>query len=227
MQNKKSKVLVIALIVSLVAIISLGSLAWFTAKDDVTNTIKLADNFEITVFEHDFNDPNTPETKDGVTYTNIMPGQTISKDPTVRNTGKHPEWVRVKVTLNHYDDVWVSAIQAGEDSKIHLENIFLGYNDAVWDQDDGVKVSSDGKNVTLTFYLRNVLQPYNDTDNNQVTLFNKFVVPSELDNDDLKTITESNEELTITVTAEAIQSEYLGESVTKPQQAFAKLADVD
>ena len=226
MQNKKSKVLVIALIVSVAAIISIGSLAWFTAKDDVTNTIKLADNFKITVFEHNFNDPNTAVTTEGVTYTNIMPGQKIPKDPTVKNTGNHPEWVRVKVTLSHYNEVWKSLVATGTD----LTTLFDGYSDAIWEQADGdpvvVPAVTEGtpapSTVTITFYLRNKLEPYSDTTNNQYKLFNSVTIPGTLTSEQAKTM---NGQFTIKVEAEAIQAENLPSSVTTPQQAFALLAN--
>ena len=230
MKNTKKKILVVALIISLVAIISIGSLAWFTAKDEVTNTIKLADDFEITVFEHNFNDPNTAVTTEGVTYTGIMPGQTIKKDPTVKNTGTHPEWVRVKVTLSHYDEVWENAIKAGEDGKIHLENIFTGYDPAIWEQADGdpvvVPAVTEGtpapSTVTITFYLRNKLEPYSDTTNNQYKLFDSVTIPGELTSEQA---TAMNGQFTIKVEAEAIQAENLDSAITTPQAAFALLGN--
>ena len=225
MQNKKSKVLVIALIISLVAIISLGSLAWFTAKDDVTNTIKLADDFEITVFEHDFNDPNTAVTTEGVTYTGIMPGQTIKKDPTVKNTGTHPEWVRVNVTLSHYDEVWKSLVASGTD----LTTIFDGYDATIWEQADGTPVVTAANmetgapsTVTITFYLRNKLEPYSDTTNNQYKLFDSVTIPGKLTS---KQAAAMNGQFTIKVEAEAIQAENLDSAITTPQAAFALLGN--
>lgn len=223
MQNKKSKVLVIALIISLVAIISIGSLAWFTAKDDVTNTIELADNFKITVFEHDYSDPNTAVTTEGVTYTGIMPGQTIKKDPTVKNTGTHPEWVRVNVTLSHYDEVWKDLVANGTD----LTTIFDGYEDTIWEQADGDPkvVAADTEagtpsTVTITFYLRNKLEPYSDTTNNQYKLFDSVTIPGKLTSDQAAAM---NGQFTIKVEAEAIQAENLNEGITTPQAAFALL----
>ena len=44
MKNTKKKVFVVALAICLVAIISMGSLAWFTASDSVDNTFKIADS---------------------------------------------------------------------------------------------------------------------------------------------------------------------------------------
>ena len=44
MKMNKKKVLVTALAVSLIAILSLGTVACFNAKDEITNTFKVADS---------------------------------------------------------------------------------------------------------------------------------------------------------------------------------------
>ena len=226
MQNKmKKKVLVIALIVGLIAIVSLGTLAWYTATDAVTNTIKLADKFEITVFEHDSNDPNMAVTTEGVTYTNLLPGQTIAKDPTVKNTGDHTEWVRVKVTLSQYNEVWKDLVTEGAD----LTQFFDGYDDTVWEQADEApvvvaadKATGTPSTITITFYMKNTLAPYDDTLDNQFTLFDSVTIPEELTVEQAKAM---NNEFTILVEAEAIQADNLPDGVLTAQKAFALLAE--
>ena len=216
MQNKKSKVLVVALIVSLAAIISIGSLAWFTAKDDVTNTIKLADDFKIEVYEHDWSKPNTDETTTGLTYTSIMPGQKIQKDPTVRNTGTHPEWVRVNVTLSDYD-IWNTVVKPDKETgKVDLSAIFTGFDSGKWTRYDAPKVDNTAKTVTYTFYLNSKLEA-----SATQTLFTGVTIPESLTLEQAKSIGENG--FTIKVEAEAIQAEYLDEGITTAQQAFALL----
>ena len=214
MQNKKSKVLVIALIVGLVAILSVGSLAWFTAKDEVTNTLKLADDFEIDVYETDENSAaivdETGKTV-GKTYENIMPGQTIHKDPTVKNTGTHPEWVRVNVTLSNYD-IWSHVVESGAD----LSTIFTGFESGKWTRYDAPTVDDTAKTVTYTFYLNSKLE----ADATQA-LFTGVKIPESLTLDQAKTI--GTDGFTIKVEAEAIQAENLDSAITTPQAAFALL----
>ena len=218
MQNKKSKVLVIALIVSLVAIISIGSLAWFTAKDDVTNTIKLADDFDVDVYETD-KDGNLIKEGDetvGQTYTGIMPGQTIKKDPTVRNTGNHDEYVRVNVTLSNYD-IWSAAVKPDEETgKVDLSTIFTGFDSTAWKRYDAPVINETDKTVTYTFYLDEIVL----TPNQAAALFTGVTIPGELSSEQAATM---GGQFTIKVEAEAIQVENLPEGVDTAYKAFALL----
>lgn len=111
MKNTKKKVFVVALAICLVAIISMGTLAWFNANDSITNTFKVATDendtdptFTVKVTETDL-DGN--ETEDGVTYYDVVPGDTIAKDPKITNTGDYTQWIRVAVTMtkaNYWSD---------------------------------------------------------------------------------------------------------------------------
>lgn len=111
MKMTKKKVFVAALAICLVAIISMGTLAWFNATDDITNNFKVATDendtdptFSVKVSETDL-DGN--ETEDGVTYYDVVPGDVISKDPKITNTGDYTQWIRVSVTMtkaNYWKD---------------------------------------------------------------------------------------------------------------------------
>jgi predicted ribosomally synthesized peptide with SipW-like signal peptide len=103
MKMTKKKVFVAALAICLVAIISMGTLAWFNATDDITNNFKVATNenntnptFSVKVSETDL-DGN--ETEAGVTYYDVLPGDVINKDPKITNTGDYTQWIRVSVTM--------------------------------------------------------------------------------------------------------------------------------
>ena len=108
----KKKVFVTALAVSLIAIISMGTLAWFNANDEITNTFKVATNendtdptFTVEVTETDL-EGNT--TDSGVTYYDVLPGDVIEKDPTITNTGDYSQWIRATVTMTSADK-WAAA----------------------------------------------------------------------------------------------------------------------
>ena len=99
MKLTKKKVFVVALVVSLIAILSLGSLAWFNASDSVENKIMITDSetnpddvFSVDVYEtlvDENGDPVDPVQKtDSNTYDDIAPGDVLTKDPTLENTGK-------------------------------------------------------------------------------------------------------------------------------------------
>ena len=221
MRNKKSKVLVIALIISLIAIITVGSLAWFTAKDDVTNTLKFEDNFSIDVYETDETGAAIVDESGktvGKTYENIMPGQEIHKDPTVWNNGDQPEWVRVTVTL---DDglTWMNIMAANGKTEVNLADFFKGYEESKWTCTEHSRISPDivsgDRSVSWVFYLNNKLAA-----NAKETLFTDVVIPEELTKEQAKAL---NGAFTIKVEAEAIQAEYLPDTVKTAQDAFALL----
>lgn len=107
MKLNKKKLFVAAIAMSLIAIISIGTLAWFNATDDVTNTFKVATNendtdptFSVEVSETDL-DGN--KTLDGVTYYDVLPGDVIDKNPTIKNTGDYTQWIRASVTMSKAD----------------------------------------------------------------------------------------------------------------------------
>ncbi len=103
MKMTKKKVFVTALIISLIAIISMGSLAWFNDSDSITNNFKVATDkddpdptFSVDIYETDIDGTTT---EDGVTYYNVVPGKVIDKDPTIVNSGDYTQWIRVSVTM--------------------------------------------------------------------------------------------------------------------------------
>ena len=82
----KKKITAICLVVALAAIAVVGgSLAYFTAEDDATNTFTVG-NVSIELTEPSWtNDPA------------VYPGEILAKDPTVTNNGANPCYVRIKV----------------------------------------------------------------------------------------------------------------------------------
>ena len=109
MKNTKKKVLVGALVLSLAAMISVGSIAWYSAKDSVENKFLVATSdqdpdktFAVDVWEEDPKDPNHPEDK-GFTYPDVMPGDTLDKKPHVENTGKYEQYIRPAMPNAYFD----------------------------------------------------------------------------------------------------------------------------
>ena len=92
--NKK-KIFIVALAVCLVSILTLGTLAWFTAEDTVTNNFYVGDTdtgadevFGIDLWENrdtngdgDYNEVGDAEKANGLTYETILPGEILSKEP--------------------------------------------------------------------------------------------------------------------------------------------------
>ena len=96
----KRKILSLALAVCLIALFTMGTLAYFTdsaatsnkfmtASYDPSNPDKVItaeELFSIKVYE---TDANGQKDYDGLTYEDIAPGDELDKDPTAENTGKY------------------------------------------------------------------------------------------------------------------------------------------
>lgn len=96
----KSKALLLTLCaVLLVAASVLGTMAYLTSTDTVTNTFTVG-KVEIKLDETDVTNPNGPRVK--ANSYKLMPGTTYTKDPTVTVLkGSEDSYVRMKVTFNN------------------------------------------------------------------------------------------------------------------------------
>ena len=96
----KSKALLLTLCaVLLIAASVLGTMAYLTSTDTVTNTFTVG-KAEITLDETDVTNPNGPRVK--ANSYKLMPGTTYTKDPTVTvKAGSEESYVRMKVTFNN------------------------------------------------------------------------------------------------------------------------------
>ena len=103
--------LILALAVCLVAVLSFGTLAWFTDDDSATNNFYIADSndtaddvFSVDVKEDVQQDGKTAENGvDGYDFTDLLPGEKVKKAPYVMNTTSaargHNQYIRVTVTV--------------------------------------------------------------------------------------------------------------------------------
>ena len=182
--NKK-KLAVLLTTVSLLGVVGIGStLAYFTDKTDVQNTITMG-NVNISVTEPIF-DEMTGGSK---TITDVLPGQVIEKDPTISLEGSSADaYIRVKL------DVLVNG-EVAEDSV--REAVLAGITD------NGVVFASESDDWTFGvggYYY------YNDElsqDDKDVLMFDQVTIPNSWTNE------MANADLQITIQAEAIQADYL------------------
>ena len=109
MKNAKIKVLVVALAICMIAVGSLGTLAWFNASDSVTNNFHIANSedepdkiFSVDVWEDATPDDPAGEEKDqdGIDFTDILPGETFYKEAHIENTGSYPQYIRATITVS-------------------------------------------------------------------------------------------------------------------------------
>lgn len=179
--NKKVLSTVLAGALAVTAVVG-GSLAYFTDTDEKTNTFTVG-NVDITLTE-----PGWEATgkKDAET---VYAGEPLAKDPTVKNDGANPCFVRIKVEgLNSLGDAGMITYRT----------------DYVTDKlGDGWVKGDDGY-----FYYDAVLEVGATTD----ALFDQIVIPTGLTNEDAK---EGGYD--VTVTAEAVQAQGAKPSWTEVQ----------
>lgn len=179
--NKKVLSTVLAGALAVTAVVG-GSLAYFTDTDEKTNTFTVG-NVGITLTE-----PGWEATgkKDAET---VYAGEPLAKDPTVKNDGANPCFVRIKVDgLDSLGDAGMITYRT----------------DYVTDKlGDGWVKGNDGY-----FYYDAVLEVGATTD----ALFDQIVIPTGLTNEDAK---EGGYD--VTVTAEAVQAQGAKPSWTEVQ----------
>ncbi len=212
MSMNKKKVLAVSLVVCLVAILSFGTLAWFNASNEIVNTFKVANSddpnqtpeFSVEVLEKD---PvtGTPESE-GNTYYGVLPGDVISKDPSVKNTGDYDQWIRVAVTLDKAQG-WAAA-----GGSLKFKDLFTGSTyglaaDVATATEDWLLVAdtaavSNDKAVWYLYYNKK-LTP-NST---PAQVFTAVNIPTVFTQQDMAGI---NNEFNVSIKAEALQADNTG-----------------
>lgn len=220
----KSKALLLTLCaVLLIAASVLGTMAYLTSTDTVTNTFTVG-KVEITLDETDVTNPNGPRVK--ANSYKLMPGTTYTKDPTVTVLkGSEDSYVRMKVTFNNAtkiialctDPEYADEVTGAENAfpLIRMVN-FVEANAAKWDgiiPDNMVDTEDmlgnakyfayDKTADTLTYYFyynKTVGAPNGDV--KLPVLFNNITVPEWATGEQLAKLNNFQ----ITVVAEAIQA---------------------
>ena len=169
--NKK-KILVLAVSVCLVAILAIGgTLAYFTDEEEATNTFTVG-NVDITLTEPNWEGSGSADAPE------VYPGEPLAKDPTVKNDGANPCFVRIKVE--------------GLDCLGNAGMITYRTDYLTGKLGDNWVKHTDGY-----FYYNKVLEVGATTD----ALFDQIVIPTGLENGDAET------EFNVVVTAEAVQAQ--------------------
>ena len=201
MKMTKKKVFVSALAICLIAIISMGTLAWFSAQDEVTNKFMIADSdddtpdeiFSVDVWE---NTPDGEKDQDGYEYTDILPGDTLKKEARVENTGHYDQYVRVTVTISDAQ-AWIAALGAD----FNVADVFDGFVAAdwnhIWNNMNGATTIPE--NFVYVMYYKNIVKP-----GDVINVFNNVKIPTSLTRDEAVAF---GGNFDITVKAEAVQTE--------------------
>ena len=119
----KRRLLVAAPIVICLSILSYGTLAYFTAEDTAENVIT-AGSVDIELLE--MTDDGEPFPTDGIT--GVMPGDSVSKIVTVKNTGNNPAYVRIALDMS---------VLTPESEELATDVISLDINTEAWTEKGG------------------------------------------------------------------------------------------
>lgn len=215
------KVLMMLLALVLVACVSIGgTLAFLTSADTVTNTFtigKVAITLDEAKVDANGEAIDPAERVQSNSY-RLKAGKSYDKDPTVTVTaGSEDCYVRVFVTINNKEKL--DKIFADYEGDKDLTAIFGGYNGDIWKYHD---VTREGDNIVYELrYHEKVTDPQKLD-----PVFKKLNIPDWFTGEDLQNLMKDDPDkgdfpLTITITAEAIQSE----GFYKADDAFVALDD--
>jgi hypothetical protein len=213
---RKNRILASAIAVSLAAIMACGTMAYFTATHSITNTLMTATasdgssdgtpSFSIHIYEHELKDDGTLDTSKEVTentYTGIMPGDTLPKDPTIRNTGTLDAYVRVHITFTKAAE-WELIL--GEDTQL---TSMLDLPENLQSCSDTAEVDESKDSITYDYYLKNTATEDILKAGDSQQLFSTVSIPGSLKEADLQKI----DEFEIQISAEAIQTKNVGDRI--------------
>lgn len=219
----KKKILSIALIVIMIAILSFSSLAWFTDNDSVKNEFMIAtsddptdpdDIFSVDVWE---NTPDGPKDQDGHEYEDILPGDLLEKDVHVENTGAYDQYIRVTVTISDAE-AWIAALGTNADPT----EIFIGFDQTkwthIWNNLHGA--TQIPENIVYVMYYKDALAPTAD-----ITVFTDIQIPTSLTQQQAAAFDGG---FTVDIKADAVQTENVGaEAVAAEDKAWTAFQTVE
>ena len=197
----RSKALLLTLCAVLLVTASvLGTMAYLTSQDTVTNTFSVG-SVAIKLDEAKANPDGSlvkgAERVKANSY-KLLPGHTYNKDPMVTVLkGSEDSYIKMTVTFSNASAL--DAIFAPDGA--NLTTIFNGYDSSNWTYKGNTKNAADNTRTYEFWYKEAVAAP----DGNVAldALFDSITVPGSITNEQLKTI----EGMTITVNAYAIQAD--------------------
>ena len=162
----KKKILSLALVVCMIAILSFSSLAWFTDVDKATNDFTIGgagtddpdDIFSVDVKE---NVDGEDEPVDEMDFEDVLPGDLYKKEAYVENTGSYDQYIRVVMTITDWNlikKVAVIKMDADFNDNWHI------YGSGVYVNDEGILTPHANANVNaegalvVTMYLDKKLE---------------------------------------------------------------------
>lgn len=200
MKTKRKALLLTFCAVLLVVASVLGTIAYLTANDKVTNTFtvgRVAINLDEAKVTED-GKAVTPAERVKENRYKLLPGHTYTKDPMVTVLkGSESSYIKMTVTFTMANELDAIFAPNGAD----LTSIFNDYDAANWTAKGDTKDAAANTRTYEFWYKDAVGAPTADVKLD--ALFDSITVPSTINNDQLKNI----EGMTITVNAYAIQAD--------------------
>ena len=119
----KRKILCLSVLAIMLAILAVGSLAYFTAEGRARNVITTG---SVEIKLNEWSDEN--KTKPFENLEGVMPGMTVTKIAEIKNTGKSDAWIRVKIE---------KTIEWKREGTPDTGLVELGLNTTEWTEKDG------------------------------------------------------------------------------------------
>lgn len=207
----KKKLLSLALVVIMIAILSFSSLAWFSDSDSVKNEFLVAgsDNsdpdeiFSVDVWE-DKDGDGTPDDdiageEEGLVYEDILPGDKLMKRPYVKNTGSYDQYIRVTVTISDAA-AWINALGANAGEEAVLA-VFNGYDSSKWNHiwNNLKGTTTIPENIVYVMYYKDILPV-----GGELNVFTDIIIPASLTQEQAAAF--GADGFTIDVKADAVQT---------------------
>ncbi len=216
MKTAKKALLLAFCAVLLVVASVLGTMAYLTSSDTVTNTFTVG-KVGLILDEKDYDGSKTDVTTEGRDKKNtyhLLPGHEYDKDPTVTVLkDSEKSFVRMIVTIDkqtELDEIFKA------EGGVSLDKIFSGYNAKEWTLVKETEISNDVR--SYEFHYKEVVDKVTEEDGRKLSpLFTKITVPGEITKEQLATIAD----LKIEVEAHAIQADGFADA-DKAWAAFKK-----
>ena len=179
--KKKKKIVTLSAVAAVAAMVIAGStIAYFTDTKEATNTFTMG-NVSIKLDETDIE--TGERTEEGNDYTNLEPGQTVTKDPIVYNTGSNDAYVRAIVTVEGWKtecaEYFPDAPACGEDG---YEDTLLYLVDELGEgwTIEGYEAATEDSSVRFILKYNSILS----ADEQTPAVFDTVTIPSTMSNDE-------------------------------------------
>lgn len=198
MKTRNKALLMVLCAVLLVAGSVLGTLAYLTSTDSVTNTFTVG-NVQITLDEAKVGADGNALDGDSAARVKansykLMPGHTYDKDPTVTvKAGSESSYIKLVVVVTKSQELDAIGVD--------LLETFTGYDGTTWLYKGNTEDTTANTRTYEFWYKETVSAPSADV--TLGALFDQITIPGTITNEQIATVNE----MTITITAHAIQAD--------------------